>query len=92
MNCFYRCVCAVKKKIIIEFQVIQGIFLFRRTSLFGDSSIDISPLIAWRFWRKFLARGSTGNGAALGRSMISEVTAVNLAAAAVSPRRRLARP
>ena len=45
--------------------------------MLGDSSTDISPLIAWRFWRKFLARGSTGNGAALGRLLFNEFSPVN---------------
>jgi hypothetical protein len=32
-----------------------------------ESNGDVSLVIAWRFWRKFLAMGSTGAGAALGR-------------------------
>lgn len=66
MNCFRRWVFTPKIENIIKYQIIRGIFQFRRKSLFDDSNGDVSPVFAWRFWRKFLAMGSTGNGAALG--------------------------
>jgi len=50
----------------------------------GDSNGDISPVFAWRFWRKFLAMGSTGNGAALGRFQFGDFTPLKIPAAAVS--------
>jgi len=75
MNCLRGEVSApLKKESSIEFQIIRGIFQFRRKSRFDDSNGDISPVFAWRFWRKFLAMGSTGNGAALGRFQFSEFT------------------
>jgi len=55
---------------------MRGIFQFRIKSLFGESNSDISPVFAWRFWRKFLAMGSTGNGAALGRLLFNEFNPV----------------
>ncbi|CAB1079504.1 hypothetical protein JY97_13320 [Alkalispirochaeta odontotermitis] len=42
---------------------------------------DLSPGFAWRFWRKFLAMGSTGNGAALGRFQVMNSDPVKFPAA-----------
>lgn len=66
MNCSRRWIFTPKVENIIKYQIIRGIFQFWRKSLFDDSNGDLSPVFAWRFWRKFLAMGSTGNGAALG--------------------------
>jgi len=55
-------------------QINRGISQFQIKSLFGEPNGDISPVFAWRFWRKFLALGSTGHGAALGGFQFNEFT------------------
>lgn len=66
MNCIRKWVFTIENREHQKSQIIRGIFQFRRKSLFGNSNGDVSPVFAWRFWRKFLAMGSTGSGAALG--------------------------
>ena len=84
MNCIRKRVFTTENREYQKSQIIRGIFQFSRKSIFGNSNGDVSPVFDWRFWRKFLAMGSTGNGAALGRFQFGELCPLKIPAAAGS--------
>jgi len=78
MNWFQRCIGTLKIEISYEFQTMREIFQVQIRSLSGNLNCDLSPIFAWRFWRKFLAMGSTGGGAALGWLLLNKFTPVKM--------------